>query len=228
MAARGAADLALASDRLVTQLTRYRETAVLMSDHPVLMALAEGGDRGDAEALLLETVDKTSARAAYYAAPDGQVLASVSGPVPEDLAARPFFLRALDGALGAARDESSDPAARSFSFAAPSFGPGGRVLGVLVVVVDVARLEQDWRGAWPTVWFTDAGGEVFITNRSEMLGAQRVPEGLLESCSKPDEFKKILFGLCFMHAVMGARRLHGVRGWAVPYQWGAKKALTLS
>ena len=181
VAARGAADLALASDRLVTQLTRYRETAVLMSDHPVLMALAEGGDRDDAEALLLETVDKTSARAAYYAAPDGRVLASVSGPVPEDLAARPFFLRALDGALGAARDESSDPGARSFSFAAPSFGPGGRVLGVLVVVVDVARLEQDWRGAWPTVWFTDAGGEVFITNRSEMLGAQRVPGWLREA-----------------------------------------------
>ncbi len=179
VAARGAADLALASDRLVTQLTRYRETAVLMAEHPVLMALPRGGDRTAAEALLLEMVDKTSALTAYFAAPDGRVLAAAPGAAPGDLAAQGFFQRALDGALGAARGHRTGEGGRSFSFAAPAFATGGEIRGVLVVVVDVARLEQDWRGARPTVWFSDARGAVFIANRSEMLGWEAGRGGLI-------------------------------------------------
>ncbi|MAM23978.1 MAG: C4-dicarboxylate ABC transporter, partial [Rhodobacteraceae bacterium] len=41
--ARGEADLALASDRLVGQLQRYRDLAVLMADHPVVDELLQAG-----------------------------------------------------------------------------------------------------------------------------------------------------------------------------------------
>ncbi|MDJ0822777.1 MAG: ATP-binding protein [Paracoccaceae bacterium] len=178
VAARGEADLALAADRLVTQLIRYRETAVLMADHPVLQALHYGGGRREADALLLEAVDKTAALTAFYADTQGRVLASAHGEAPATLTEAAYFQRALQGALGSTRGSSAGFDQRAYSYAAPAFGPESRVQGVLVVVVDIDNLEQDWRGARPTVYFADDEGEVFITNRSEMLGWRRDARGL--------------------------------------------------
>ena len=58
---------------------------------------------------------------------------------------------------------------RGYAFAAPDFGPDGRVRGVLVVTVSFGALEQNWRGTLPAVFFTIETGEVLVTNRSEML-----------------------------------------------------------
>ncbi len=178
VAARGRSDLALAADRLVTQLSRYRETAVVFADHPVLSALHESGSRDEADALLLEVADKISALTLLYADRDGRVLASAHGVEPVDLQDTLYFRRALNGALGVAHGSSTGLTGRAYSFAAPAFGTDATVRGVLVVVVDIERLERDWRGARPTVYFTQANGEVFITNRSEMLGWQQGAAGM--------------------------------------------------
>ncbi|MEC3862290.1 ATP-binding protein [Mesobacterium sp. TK19101] len=178
--ARGESDLALASDRLVTRLARYRETAVLQAPHPALQALHQGGARAPADALLLAAVDKISALSAYYADHDGQVLASSdTGPQPDPQNA-PWFQRALQGALGAGF--GTEPVelggTRAFAFAAPTFGADGRVQGALVIVADVDKLEREWRGSRPAVLFTDGAGKVFISNRSELIGWRRVDGGM--------------------------------------------------
>ncbi|MFP7673271.1 ATP-binding protein [Marivita sp. S0852] len=170
--ARGKADLALASDRLMAQLQRHREFAVLIADHPVLAQLHEGGSSQAASAVLLEAADKTSTLTVFYANPEGQVLAASDGVAPETLAAGRYFQRAVTGALGAEQGSTAGFAHRTYSFAAPSFGPDGRVRGVLVAVVDIDDLEEDWRGTQPTVFFTGQDGRVFVTNRSELLSAQ--------------------------------------------------------
>lgn len=185
VAARGASDLALAADRLVTQLQRYREFAVLMAEHPALVALTNGGSVEAAEAVLLDAADKTGTLAAFFADPSGRVLAAsgagvMQGPVAtQELAQSPAFRRALDGALGADHSNGGAFDQRTYRFAAPSFVPGGGVRGVLVVVVDIRALEQDWRGDLPTVYFTDQRGEVFMTNRSELLFWRRAGEGVM-------------------------------------------------
>ena len=61
LAARGQADLALAGDRLVGQLQRYRDLAVVMADHPGIRAALRSGTTEGTRDLLLEVADKSAA-----------------------------------------------------------------------------------------------------------------------------------------------------------------------
>lgn len=179
LAARGEADLALASDRLVAGLLRYRSTAVLLSDHPALMDLHSGTAPEVANQLLQETVDKTGALTAFYLDAEGAVLASAHGRAPPAVAQSSYFLRAKDGALGAGHSVNALFDNRAYYFAAPSFAAGGGVLGVLVVAVNIDRLEQEWRASRPAVFFSTEAGEVFVTSRSELLFWKKVPGGMV-------------------------------------------------
>lgn len=181
LAARGTADLALASDRLEAGLLRYRATAVLLTDHPALSNLHHGGDRTDAEHLLLETVDKTGALTAFYLDRDGQVLASSHrfDPQADSVAQSMYVQRARNGALGVDHGVDARFDRRAYYFAAPSFVPEGGVRGILVVAVDIDTLEQDWRASQPAVFFSNTEGEIFVTSRSELLFWKRDLDGFV-------------------------------------------------
>lgn len=46
-----------------------------------------------------------------------------------------------------------------------------------------------------------------------------VTEEDYDSCSKPREYKKLLFALGYFHAVILERRKYGAIGWNIPYEW---------
>ena len=165
---RGRSDLALAADRLTSELLRYRELAVLMADHPTVAATVDGDGTGVAE-LLRVTADKTGSLDILVVSVAGHELASASGNSAENHANQPYFTRAMDGALGVFHLVQRRYGQRTFLFASPLFSDAGPVIGAVIVVVNVDAVEAVWRGARPTVFFTDELGVTFISNRSEMV-----------------------------------------------------------
>ncbi len=167
------ADLELAADRLSTQMQVYQELAVLMAKHPVLHALDTPQERRAARSLLLDMADKTAAVNMMYLDRTGQVLASALPVTEANIAGHPAFQRALHGALGSAHGVEPVSGNRIYSYAAPAFDAEGQVEGALMVVADVQDVEQTWRGSTEAVFFVDAEGVVFISNRSDLLFWQR-------------------------------------------------------
>ncbi len=163
------ADLELAADRLSTQMQVYQELAVLMATHPAFDTLETEAQRRDARFVLLDVADKTAAVDMIYLDRDGQVLASAQPAAQTNMADHPAFERALQGAMGSAHGVLDATGDRIYSYAAPAFGPEGQVDGALMVIADVQDVEQTWRGSTEAVFFVDAEGVVFISNRSDLL-----------------------------------------------------------
>ena len=174
-AQRGEADLLLASDRLTGQLQLYQQLAVIMAAHPALAQAVASGEGAAVASVLVATADKTGAMDIQLADRQGQVLASAKGLADPALAGSTYFQRAMTGALGEGHGINPVGGQRSYTFAAPLFGADGRVQGAVMVLADIGLVEAEWRGARPTVFFTDDTGLVFITNRSELLLWTRSP-----------------------------------------------------
>lgn len=170
---RGRANLALASDRLTSQLQRFRELSVLLSDHPTLVPLVlKGGARTAADALLLAMADKTGSFDLALADASGRIIAA-SAPARVGHSARgTAFWRAMDGALGTAHMVDPD-GRRIFAYASPVFSLAGPTRGAVVVRVDIAELEWNWPAEPSAVFFSDADGVVFVANRSELILTDR-------------------------------------------------------
>jgi two-component system C4-dicarboxylate transport sensor histidine kinase DctB len=187
LAQRGEADLTLAADRLTGQLQLYQQMAVLMADHPGLLA-------ADPQPLLLKAADKTAALDVVLVDGAGRVVSSANATEAADLSHRAFFRRALHGALGEEHGLNNRTGRRAYYFAAPRFDANGQVAGALVVVANIDRVEAEWRGARPAVFFTDRAGQVFITNRSELLYWRQVDTGLRPPGGEATEFATRMVG----------------------------------
>ncbi len=185
LAKRGESDMTLAADRLTGQLQLYQQLSVVMAEHPLVQAVLAGADPSILHTLLLRHADKTAALDVLLVGRDGLVLSSANQSEPADLSGTTFVRRAQQGALGEAHGINLKTGQRAYYFAAPVFAPSGDVRGALIVIANVGRVEAEWRGARPAVFFTDAAGEVFITNRSEILFWQRTGAGGLSPARGP-------------------------------------------
>ena len=174
-----ASDLALAADSLEGELSRYRSLSVVAADHPQVSAvLQEDAELATSMPFLLDIADKTGSLDVIVVDRAGAELAKASEFAPVNHAGRPYFERAMDGALGLYHFASDIYDHRAYVFAAPVFGADGPVVGAVVIVANIEAIEAEWRGARPALFFTDELGVVFVANRSELVFKSRTGDVL--------------------------------------------------
>lgn len=168
---RGRADLALAADRLSAQLQRYQELSVLLASHPQIENRSLGASQS-VRSVLLRAADKTAALNIMLMTPKGRILDAAFAITDLPKSAQPSVARAGQGALGKGFGTDYGDNQRAYYFVAPVILPERGVVALLAIFVDIDRLEGDWRGDRPAIYFLDDQSWVFISNRSELLGAR--------------------------------------------------------
>ncbi len=179
---RGRSDLALASDRVVGEFHSHRILAVSAAQDPRLAD--ESTSTEDLKSILLRVADMSGALDYVLLDAQGKVLVNALGPTPSRWLGQPFVRHGLQGGIGVHHGVSDRFSRRAFYYAVPVFSDAGPVARALVVVIDVERVEADFRGTRPVVFMTDRDGVVFFSNRSELLFRRRdvlapSPEGFL-------------------------------------------------
>jgi two-component system C4-dicarboxylate transport sensor histidine kinase DctB len=160
---------------LLGTLHRYETLPQILGDLPALRAtLAAPADKPtqeNANRLLRDITLQTGADVMYLMDSNGLTLAASNWDqrdsfVGRNFSFRPYFFDALAGKLGRFFGLGTTSVKRGYFFAAP-VREGDRVMGVLVVKVDLDHTETLWGKTPEHLLLTDQNGVVILTSNPE-------------------------------------------------------------
>ncbi|HSX70531.1 MAG TPA: ATP-binding protein [Pseudomonas sp.] len=156
-------------------LRRYEVLPNILADLPALRALfaapEDAARRDSANRLLARVRGETGADVIYLMGPAGTTLASSNWDqadsfVGRDFSYRPYFREALAGKPGRFFGLGTTSRKRGYFFSSP-VRDGERVIGILVVKVDLDDSEALWGNTPEQLMVTDRNGVVIISSRAE-------------------------------------------------------------
>lgn len=159
---------------LLGTLHRYEVLPQILSDLPALRAAVVNPQplsQQAANQLLKDISQQTGADVMYLMDPSGQTLAASNWDkqdtfVGRNFAFRPYFSDAMAGRLGRFFGLGTTSAKRGYFFAA-AVHDHDRVVGALVVKVDLDRTETLWGKTPEQLMLTDHNGVVILTSNPE-------------------------------------------------------------
>jgi len=160
---------------LQQKLERYRDLPSLLSTHSLLIEALQQPDNPMAAtdaSVYLEYVNHTVGSAdVYLMAEDGTTLASSNWAearsfVGSNYAFRPYFKDAIRGRPGQYFALGTVSKKRGYYFSYPVYA-SQKVIGVVVVKIDLNDIEADWSDPDQDLLVTDEDGVIFISTREE-------------------------------------------------------------
>lgn len=160
---------------LLGTLHRYETLPQILGDLPALRDALKTPEQADtqtnANQLLSHIAEQTGADVIYLMDTQGDTLAASNWDkrdtfVGRNFAFRPYFSDAIAGRLGRFFGLGTTSAKRGYFFAA-AVRDGQRVIGALVVKVDLDRTEELWGKTSEQLLVTDRNGVVILTSRPE-------------------------------------------------------------
>ncbi|AVU78847.1 sensor histidine kinase [Pseudomonas sp. Fig-3] len=160
---------------LLGTLHRYEVLPQILGELPALRATLLAPDdgiiQGNANRLLKNISAQTGAEVMYLMDPTGKTLAASNWDkhdsfVGRNFAFRPYYIEAMAGRLGRFFGLGTTSAKRGYFFAA-AVRDREKVIGVLVVKVDLDHTESLWGKTPEQLLVTDHNGVVILTSRQE-------------------------------------------------------------
>ncbi|WP_271409667.1 sensor histidine kinase [Pseudomonas sp. Q1-7] len=160
---------------LLGTLRRYEVLPPILADLPPLRDLLADADsaslQAEANRVLAEVRRETGADVIYLMSPAGLTLSSSNWDQPDSFVGRnftfrPYFREALAGKQGRFFGLGTTSRKRGYFFASP-VREGARIIGILVVKVDLDDAETLWGKTPEQLMVTDANGVVIVSSRSD-------------------------------------------------------------
>ena len=182
--------LALYRGNLMSELRRASVVPLLLSRDPALIGALASDDHSQTSQRLIEYRREIEAASLVLLDADGRVVAATDrSQLGEHERSDAWFvdaLRADDTVFTAQRTESGST---NFTYSR-KIAPNGEILGVIVVVVDLARFETAWAGFPDAVMVTDSSGNVILATESRWRG--RKEQEALAVRSAPSAIRRAL------------------------------------
>jgi C4-dicarboxylate-specific signal transduction histidine kinase len=90
---------------------------------------------------------------------------SVTSFVGKNYGFRPYFRDAVEGDAGFYFAVGATSGVPGLFLSAPVRADSGQILGVIVIKIDLRKLEQSWANSGDSVWVTDQNGIVFLASK---------------------------------------------------------------
>lgn len=150
----------LASDpRIVAALTNLGEEQAEAKEHTAISHLLKQINRqaGSDEIFLMSSDGKTHYASNYDTA---------TSFVGINYGFRPYFRDAMEGVPGFYFAVGATSGIPGLFLSAPVYSEAGQTQGVIVIKIDLRKLEQSWQASGDSVWVTDEKGIIFLASTS--------------------------------------------------------------
>lgn len=162
------------SERLLGRIASYQQLPNLLAQRKELTSFLNGeGDAAAVSASLLNSALLTGASDIFVLDQSGIVISTSNIDDQDDVigknfSSEPHVKAAMEGSLGFYHSIDNDNGNRNFFFARGVTGNLKQPLGVVVVQVQVDRLEFGWSFDEEAIAFLDNHNVVFVTNRPSL------------------------------------------------------------
>ncbi|PID36520.1 MAG: two-component system sensor histidine kinase [Rhodobacterales bacterium] len=179
--------IALYAGNLISELQRNSVVPLLLSRDPNLIDALTEDDYLFSTQRLISFRDEIGAAAIMLLDEEGRAVASTRRELLGTLyRSQPFFVDALRSTETTFNITSNEVGLHAFTYSR-KIEAAGRLIGVIVVEVDLAKFEESWSGISDAVMVTDASGEILISTEPLWRGlkeadavAALAPPGAIE------------------------------------------------
>jgi len=167
--------LAIYSGTVQSEVQRHSVVPLLLSRDPVLIRSLETASYLETTARLISYVDEIGAASLVLLDAEGRIVAATDR---ERLGQRrdtdPFFVQASRSPDTVFTSNEPETGRFDFTFSRAMRGTENRLLGVILVEVDLGRIVDRWRGTTEAVFLTDSQGQIILSTEPRWRGRTEV------------------------------------------------------
>ena len=163
--------LAIYSGSLQSELQRHSVVPLLLSRDPVLIRSLETASYLETSSRLISYIDEIGAASLMLLDRDGRVVAATDRErLGQGRSSDPFFVQAARSNDTVFTSNEPETGRFDFTFSRAMRAMDNRLLGVIVVEVDLSRLIERWRGAAEAIFLMNSEGAIILATEPRWRG----------------------------------------------------------